>query len=266
MLHPELDQFVELAGRHDFAVALSSNLVRMPEPGWFLRPNLYMVSISMSGFSDETYAINHRGGSFSRVTANVKRLAESIGTTGLPTKLELRFHVYRYNANELPEARAFCRDWGIRFQPYYGSFGSVEGFRTFFDTGTSEQAQRFRDYVREHVFIERVARNSLAGRSIQVCPQEQVLTIDWDGSVLTCCALWEEPGGRPRIWEADLAKYAAQRTQNEVCHQCMSKGWAADINTFVGPEEALGVHETSGSERQNKPLESDEDVDSAGHG
>ncbi|NIM05966.1 MAG: radical SAM protein [Armatimonadetes bacterium] len=243
-LHRQLGELIEIAGQQGFKATISSNLVKMPDPLSFLRPNLAMISISMSGFSDETYGVNHVGGSFPQVLDNIVRLLDCIRAAGLPTRIELRFHIYKYNVHELPHAAAFCRDRQMIFNPYYGNLGSIEGMIAYFGEDTSERTESFREYVQKHVFVEKICQNSLEGHTIETCSQTQILPIGWDGSLLTCCAVWDDPVARLKIWEADLDEYATSREENDFCRLCKSKGWAADINTVIKPEPEIWIGQT----------------------
>jgi MoaA/NifB/PqqE/SkfB family radical SAM enzyme len=70
---------------------------------------------SVDGFSQEAYEKFRIGGNVDLVKENLKRLAEARSRLGVEMEIVYKFLVFRWNEHEIPAARRFAEDLGLRF-------------------------------------------------------------------------------------------------------------------------------------------------------
>ena len=136
------------------------------------------VVVSMSGFSQTVYQINHVGGDVEYVLDNLRRIRSLLDQHALSPQIVVKMIRFDYNAEEQPKLRELADE--LRFD-----FEVIEGM----SHPTSQlRAQRVGNEYYENI-IAKSGPSDTPEASGQVCPLlfDQI-TIDVVGDVHLCCA------------------------------------------------------------------------------
>lgn len=167
------------------------NLIDEEKAEKIVRSGLDWLSVSLDGASQETYSKYRIGGDFNKVIENIKLIQKK--------KKELRknnpivnwqFLVMRQNEHEIEKARKMAKELGIEisFDKMRADFGKelMESDKT-----RIKNAMKFLPlngkYCRyDYEKMERKVK-------LKTCPFLWTQsTVNWNGSVAPCCAVWEE--------------------------------------------------------------------------
>ena len=116
-LCPDLCEYVAAVRQAGLPCGLSSTLSlrRIHRFEDTLR-NTDLLTVSTSGFEQEVYEVNHRGGNVEYVKANLETLAALKRTGATRVEATLRMLMFDYNAGEEPKLRALAERLGIGFE------------------------------------------------------------------------------------------------------------------------------------------------------
>ena len=120
-LNPDLAKYMEMIKKLGFSSMLSSNfsLRRIPHLEPVLRVTDHII-VSVSGFDQAVYEINHVGGDINYVVTNLRRTAELRSTGRISTVVVLRLLRFAYNHEEEPKLRRLASELGIEFEVLEG--------------------------------------------------------------------------------------------------------------------------------------------------
>src|SRR5262249_5516410 len=85
-----------------------------------LLAGLTRMTVSVSGATQETYEINHIGGTLTYVYDNLERVRRIINQHSLQTVVNVRFIQFDYNAGEIEDVRRFAERMGFAFEVIEG--------------------------------------------------------------------------------------------------------------------------------------------------
>jgi pyruvate-formate lyase-activating enzyme len=112
LLHPKLGEILDICHAKRIEAIISTNLsfplARVRE---MTRHHVRLLIVSLSGFTERTYAQNHVRGNFRRVRDNLDELAKDRGQVA---EVLVKYLVFQHNRGELEAAKAFCRAAGFR--------------------------------------------------------------------------------------------------------------------------------------------------------
>lgn len=197
------------------------------------------IKISLDGASTETYSQYRIGGDFERVVGNIKTLVQKKKDLNRRHPfIELQFIVMKHNEQEMDKMRALSKSLGVdsllienmrpdmREELFSSDTLSIEKYRkwlpkneeySLFDYKgmTRKQKKRFCNYL------------------------WTTAVINWDGSVVPCCSVYDEKYDFGNIFAEDFAriwngpKYRASRAMirqkkkskiDTVCINCLKYG------------------------------------------
>lgn len=212
LLHPHLDEILDVCRARGVKAILSTNLSFPARRVDDLRAGpVELLLVSVSGFTQATYAVNHVGGDLGAVLRNLERLAVDRG--GI-RELVLKFLVFDHNRHELAAAKCFCDERGIGFGAYPGAIPSADSFFRY--SSDAEYRRTVHDLLRPEQ-IELVPT--------LFCPQETSITLNHRAELERCCVSWS--GGVTRsLFEADLRGYLDHKVENDFCARCLSGGYS----------------------------------------
>lgn len=115
LLHPRIDEVVAHARMRGFRLELSTNLnlAKNLEAALSQRPDLFTVSVS--GFTQETYARHHRGGNIEVVKENLKVLADLHNSKYPDVHVGVSYHMYKDNLHEVEPMQKLTEQLGLQF-------------------------------------------------------------------------------------------------------------------------------------------------------
>jgi MoaA/NifB/PqqE/SkfB family radical SAM enzyme len=122
-LNPRLPEYIEIVKSHNIGcwVSTSFSLRRIPTLEASLRAGIDLLVVSVSGFEQDVYEINHRDGTIEYVKENLRAAAALKHGLSLPGIVRLRFIKFHYNHAQEAKLKAFADELGIDFEVVNGS-------------------------------------------------------------------------------------------------------------------------------------------------
>ncbi|MGA2158533.1 MAG: radical SAM protein [Dehalococcoidia bacterium] len=247
LLHPQLAEILRILVKNRINFGISTNASKSVHFDSDILANLKYIKLSMPGFSQSSYDKIH-GFNFNKVIKNIELLCKNVKVDGSNTKLEMCYHLYQFNVGEIGSAAKFCRENDINFSPYMAYLNDYNLMRSYLDKTLSKELlsriakDLFLYYVDE--FINKMPQN-------YNCPQHDVLTIDENCNILTCCFL---PKSHPAYSLGNLHilsgnEIVSSKRSQRVCTECTKLGiayWAYNqlipeyVQDFISIESAVG--------------------------
>jgi radical SAM protein with 4Fe4S-binding SPASM domain len=234
LLNRDLISMITYAKGKNIPVCISTNLnildKEMAEA--IMSARIDKVFISCDGASQETYSKYRVGGNFDRLISNIHLLLKAKEElSNSYTRLVLLFHVFRFNEHEVEKITKLTNRLGIELR--------VNKMRT--DMGREifekdrESIERDIEWIpeNEHYRAFDLAKNKKLKQ--MVCKNLWgTAVINWDGSVLPCCAVYGEryafgnvfDESFRSIWNSRTYRSARKeiknriRNSNTICHTC----------------------------------------------
>jgi MoaA/NifB/PqqE/SkfB family radical SAM enzyme len=173
----------------------------------------------MCGFSQQSYDRIHKF-EFDRITENIRTIASDLRSAGYKKRIQILFHIYRFNAEELRECQRFANDLGISlafYDAYVNDWWQLEAL--VHNTLPDEKRRKMLD----DLFISETQWSNAPNG--WPCPQWDLMVIDERGNVPVCCNL---PNNHPSYSLGALDNGIAKRLQNRpnlpICKTCMESG------------------------------------------
>jgi MoaA/NifB/PqqE/SkfB family radical SAM enzyme len=233
-LHSRLDELISIAMKHDIPCGISSNLNYDYDWARFKPLKMWNFTITVSGFTQKTYAINHRGGRIEPVLANLIRISETLADWESYKDIDVRYLVHRDNKHEVHLFKHFCDKLGLKFTPYHAYYMPID--RMF--EGLEGVPDGF-DYIE---YSPQMVQQAIGNhRSSRCFMRDTQVTLDMDGQYSVCCV--ESPSS-PKLGnylEDSWADMQRARVTSDLCAKCIKKG----INIFAtyGYEEPVEIQE-----------------------
>ena len=229
-LHPDLQNIMRVINDHGLRYSISTNASIVPQIDEAFVKNLTAIRFSMCGFSQQSYDRIHKF-KFDRIRGNISTIVSSLRSFGYNQRIEICFHVYRFNTDEIRECEKFANDLGITpvfFDAYLADWWQAEAFMQ--KTLSNEQ---YREILDDLFIDEKRLRNTPK----RWCYQWNLLVVDERGKVPVCCNL---PNNHPSYSLGTIDDGITERLRNRpnlpICKTCMESGIAYGWNhpTFKG--------------------------------
>ncbi|OHC05964.1 MAG: hypothetical protein A3K50_01465, partial [Planctomycetes bacterium RIFOXYD12_FULL_42_12] len=237
MLNKDLLRMVNYAKERGIDIKISTNLsVEMKDDqiAALLKAGLGKIYISCNGASSESYLKYHVGGDFNLVMDNMKRLVQKkTEIPGCHTKLVWLFHVFKHNEHEIAVAKELAKKIGIKIKI---SKMRPDMGKEVFET-TQRALERDLAWIPDNSEFT-VVSTKQKKRIGCMLPWTETM-INWDGSVLPCCAVYSEKyafgnileNSFEQIWNNEM--YIAARKEilgikndrQTICHICKRSGY-----------------------------------------
>ena len=237
MLNKDFLRMVHYAKERGINIKISTNLSMRMEDDQIealVKAGLEKIYISCNGASSETYLKYHVGGDFDLVMDNMKRLVQKKREIpGCHTKLVWLFHVFKHNEHEIAAAKELAKKIGVKIKI---SKMRPDMGKEVFET-TQRALERDRAWMPDNPEFT-VVSTKQKKRIGCMLPWTETM-INWDGSVLPCCAVYSEKYAFGNILENSFkeiwnnAMYVAARKEilgikndkQTICHICKSSGY-----------------------------------------
>ena len=227
MIYRQLADAIKYATNHKVATMLSTNGQLMNEKKIYeiLEAGLDFIKVAISGFTNETYQIQHRNGDVQIVLSNINTLVRVNREEKYGTVVMIDYILYDYNVHELAQVRSMCEEMGIILNIRPDNLNKLD-------------VAHPKLFSAENIDVPKVPLTDL-------CEWPwQVLTINWDGSVYPCCdyVVWNDVDSYtkittekcdiPAIMNGAVARntrnihLAQGRTGISICSQCPRTGTA----------------------------------------
>lgn len=239
LLNPELVPMIEYAVARGIIVKISTNLdvdINADQAKALLASGVHKIYVSCNAASEETFPIYHIGGNFKRVMDNLKLLASVRSERRSPTDIIWLFHVFSHNEHETERAGEMATRLGVRLEinrmrPDMGK----EIFETA-EEAIARDSKWLPEDPQHNIFDMEKKRPKKRFSCDQLWTET---VINWDGSVLPCCAVYSERYAfgnileRPfrEIWNGESYQAARKEVlskENEtwtICRVCKKTGF-----------------------------------------
>lgn len=225
MLNSYMPELVHIGQvEHGIDGVLSTNLSVQPDRiRAVMRCGIRKLMISVSGFTNETHQISHKGIDIERVKEHMHIVAEE----RLPrTYVQVSWHQYRYNRHEEPLMKELCERLGFAWTPYETGVLPLERVAERWRDGKIDDAER--DIYTK---LPEAKRLCFDRRDWACIHQDRMITIDADGQLSACCVKNHKDNMgygalRPAsVFDTDLEEYNRWRKQDDVrCKACRATG------------------------------------------
>ena len=218
LMNNEVYGMVDHANTQKVPTLLSTSGVPLTEKAGqrLIDAGLDFLKIAVTGFTQEVYGIEHKGGDIELVKKNIQRMVAMKKAAGSRMLILVDYIIYKHNEHELDTFKAFCEDLGIPMNLRAGRVNDLEGL--------------------------------LPSQERKIEPESSlcdwlwtVMTVEWDGRVFPCCeyGFWGDPylfgeaGGEASVLEVwnspDAQKYRSVHVNQgregyDRCRGCHYKG------------------------------------------
>lgn len=125
-LHPHIAECVASIKRRGFRCEFATNLNYMQQLDQVLAAKPDLLTVSVSGWTQEVYERSHRGGDIETVKKNFKELIEANIRGNHKIHLGMSYHMYEYNLHEIEPMKKFTEDLGAQFLLSWGRTICIE--------------------------------------------------------------------------------------------------------------------------------------------
>jgi MoaA/NifB/PqqE/SkfB family radical SAM enzyme len=215
-LNPFLAEIIEIANKRlsPKNIVINTNLTTLKTPERLLLSGISLISVSLSGFTQKVYSINHKGGNVKKVLDNVLQLARIKKLNRLKKPiLRLTFQQYVYNQNDEQLIKNFCKENDINFCP-----------RRMFICGVEENVKfhaekdKLTDFYNQFIDLEKEI-----GRMRTINPKKcqlknEQIVVDLDGQLYRCCGVYDEKNFMGSFFDYKILDIPT--IQSDICKTC----------------------------------------------
>ena len=243
LIHPHLPELVLTVKNLGLRCELSSNLNLLKNEDELMLAGPDSFRVSMSGYTQENYGINHRGGDVSKVLENLERLVAARSRTGSKTIITILYHRYLGNLDDEFKLRELAAKFEIIFETSWAYLMPLEKLLAF-----AYNDPHFSPMTEEdHKVIKRLALPFDEAISIamrhrnQPCKLfENQIVMNVQGDVILCCGLYDQAKYKlGNFLERPLSEITKDKRQLEkckdMCGACTKKG--AHVYAVYGSPE-----------------------------
>jgi MoaA/NifB/PqqE/SkfB family radical SAM enzyme len=230
-LHPALPELADILAKKKLKFGLSTNAsVEYDLDDNFFK-NLAFLRFSLSGFSQKSYD-NIHGFKFDRIIKNVELLIKRVRSANPKTYIEINFHIYQFNLDELYACNDFANKCKVHFTPYLAILNDWDQLVQYI-----EHTLPYKELleVAQNLLTYNIPGIMLQSPSAYQCPQYKMLVIDEVGNVDGCCQL---PKNNQEyicgnILKDDWEKILMKKVAMPVCSDCLKSGLAYYLNNYT---------------------------------
>ncbi len=233
-LHPDLEKILACLNSRRVHFSLSTNASLYREFSPAMISNLQELSFSLPGFSQASYDRIH-GFNFSTVKENIRRFADRLRQLDYGGRSQVFFHIYQFNLDEIAPARAFTRELGMEFFPYYAFIADYDRAKAYLQERLKVAELK---ELGENLLLADMADKVRRVPSTYRCPQYEILVLDEEVNILTCCYLPKGHAGYScgSLFDDDLEACLAQRQNQPECAFCLTSGLSYLVHHPTAPE------------------------------
>ena len=216
-LHSQLHELIACANRHEIPVGISSNLNHLYD--WsLLKPlDLCNFTITVSGFTQKVYAVNHKGGRIEPVLTNLVAISRLLSDWPSYKNIQVRYLVHRDNRDEIATFRHFCEKLGMKFEVYHAYYMPID--KMFEGLDHVPDGLEYIEYSPKRV------RDAIGTyRTSQCALRDSQVVLDVDGNFGVCCV--ESPSAKQinNFLEVSFAEMQKSRFASDLCRRCIKDG------------------------------------------
>jgi pyruvate-formate lyase-activating enzyme len=216
-LHSRLHELIAIANRHGIPCGISSNLNHYYDWSLLKSLDLCNFTITVSGFTQKTYAINHKGGRIEPVLKNLVDISSILGDTPSYKNIQVRYLVHRDNKHEVSSFKHLCDRLGLPFTVYHAYYMPID--RMFEGLEGVPSGLEYIEYS------PKLVRSAIGDYRTSKCAlRDGQVVLDVDGNFGVCCV--ESPSA-PQIanfLDTPFRDMQKARFASELCTKCIDQG------------------------------------------
>ncbi len=195
LLNKNIFDYIALLKKANILVSISSNLTIFNDSicKKLIQSGLDILIVSLHGCSDDSLNKYQKGGHFSQVISNVKKIQEykKLKSKSHP-KIIWRFKVTKFNEREIPQAQNLYKKIGFdKFEP--SSISCDMGKELLWNN--EEQFLNVEPFLPKNEYWSKYNYSERRKKFIRKNDCYWLwnfTTINWNGSVSPCCGVWYE--------------------------------------------------------------------------
>ena len=224
-LHPELPEFIKLVKAAGIPCFISSNLSHnfALEPVIAADPDYFRISLS--GYTQDVYQIDHSGGDINLVKSNMYRLRYLIDKYNADTYVEVAYHKYKYNiGNEYCDMQRLCGELKFGFAPFVAAILPLENMLELCENKGNHMLASLSDRL---LFdMDKLAEIDMRGQEDKCYSFYNMIVIMPSGHVLVCDFTYdiEKSCIAKDYLDIDIEDLYEAKLNNEICKKCLKHG------------------------------------------
>lgn len=227
-LHPQLPEMIRVVRSFGVRCTLSANLNIIRDIDAVLAAGPTWFRVSVSGFRQESYGVNHIRGDIERVKRNMTEVARATRETGATTRLELCFHRYLGNHDEENSMRQYAESLGFIFNPvwaYVMPLEKVLGYADGFSTGVILENEDRRLLDSLALPLDRALEVSRQNAPSRCELMDRQMAITFLGDVMLCCSVYDQSKYKLGSYlDIPLDRLQQMKAAQNICSTCMKAG------------------------------------------
>ncbi|VYU41703.1 hypothetical protein [Clostridium tertium] len=227
-LHPQFNEIIEKINLNNINYGISTNLSIIPKNIDFsiVAKNLKVFMISMPGFSQKSYDKIH-GFDFQKIKSNILDIKAHLYRNDFRGKLQILFHIYQFNLDEIYDAERFAKSLGIEFIPYYAGINDWWQRESYLNNAMDKESIK---KISNDIFLSKLDERIKKSKNKGCSQHNSYFMIDENCNVATCCCL---PNNHPNykcgnILEDNIEEILYNKFNQDVCCKCIEQGLAID--------------------------------------
>lgn len=226
LLNPSVKEIVSILNQWNLRFGFSTNAsIFVPFEGKASLKNLVVLTFSMPGFSQASYDRIH-GFNFEKIKTNIANILKNFRACGFHGRANIVMHGYQFNKDEAKPCMQFAKKMKIGFASYYAYFNDALMFKAYLDSTLPYDQLKAASKDLCLFYVD----DLLASRPKNyTCPQMfDVLTIDEECTVLTCCGLEKGTNGYAvgNLFDMSAEEILTKKKQQSICKECLRSGLA----------------------------------------
>ncbi|MDM8568421.1 hypothetical protein QUF50_02680 [Thiotrichales bacterium HSG1] len=235
LLHPEYPKFIDAIKSRGFYAEVSTNLnVKKVKDVVSFAP--HKLIISLSGYHREVYAKTHSNGDANLMVSNLYKLRYYMDKLKQNFAVEISYHLYEHNVGEdLERMMCIANDLGFHFSSELTLLMPLEkNFKYLRGEQLSELEQKLISLMlikpEEQLKLAQPYKNTS-------CSLLNWKTINFDGSMATCCAVYDyEYNITNNFLKVSHTELEERKRNSSLCKRCMVQGLHA-LATYTARDE-----------------------------
>lgn len=248
MLHPNLPEMVKIIKDHGLSCAIATNFNCSNRMEDMLKAGIDELSISVSGFYQETYQKSHIHGDIEKVKENLHKLRELLNSNKLSPVVSVNYHMYKDNVgDDFDKMQELCSSLGFVFSPSWArSINTEMSLKYLREKGLSRYqgqtlqwfdeipalTQRYYDNIDRIVYLP---EDYLAGKLADIhgdeCPvNHRLINIRWNGKLSLCCGVFDDRFMTYDYLTTSLDTFYEMKNQSPFCRECVENNYAFYLN------------------------------------
>lgn len=221
LINPYIDNIIDIIKSYGNPYHISTNAYNIDNFKIKDFGKLTFLMVSLSAFSQRNYDKIHSL-NLERVLTNIEILHKRLCDVGLGNRMQVNFHLYKFNMVEMIKAKEYFAQKNIKFVPrlaYFNDFYQMENFLSGNTDKTLKKAQA-------QIFcqlIRKIASDKPDNDSYR-CPQiydKLVFGANWD--LIPCCRL-SRKHVIGNLYDMTLDDILSTKSNYKLCGQCINSG------------------------------------------